>query len=177
MIGAKTTCWKWTLFVVGAFAVITALVAGIYFAKESPQSIRNRYASRQPEVLQIPEPIEVVDAAYWLDGGSRGITLRDSKGKRHSFCLDINADEKTHTFTIGSMMPSVDSRKLPDGSPEESDLYGILLRWVHQHSKRDVLLDRPITLGPKEFKSHEDWNLFGYTHMFFWSLDGRFVRK
>jgi hypothetical protein len=164
---------------VGIPCVLLALVAGrADDVKDDPVAqTRAKYAKQSAEVLKITEPVKVSDVFYYKDGGTIGIELTDAKDKKHLFCLDGRLSENpkgkgTRNLFVGATYPTRDGAKMVDiRGPEESALYGVMLRWANKHPQRDALYNDKIDLTRKEFGNL--WEI----RAFFLKLDARFVQK
>src|SRR5437016_1017764 len=150
--------------------------------KETAAETRARYAKQSAEVLKIAEPVEVSKVYYWKDGGSIGIELTDAKKAKHLFCLDgrmlpskdrpNDKEVGTRNLFIGATYPTgKEAKKVELRGPEESALYGVMLRWANKHPKRATLFDASIDLNRKE-----DGNLWEI-RAFLLKLDARFTQK
>ena len=147
--------------------------------KQTPaEEIRAKYAKQSAKLLQIVEPVKVSEVFYYKDGGTIGIVLADAKGKKHAFCLDgrflpkedPNANGPRNLF-IGATHPTkAGAKKVAVGGPEESALYGVMLRWADAHPQRLALYNETISLDGKEFGNL--WEV----RSFFLRLDRRFVQ-
>lgn len=150
-------------------------------AKTDPMAaIRAKYVKQSGEVLNIVEPIKVSEVFYYKDGGTIGIEITDAKGKKHLFCLDgrsLPTKEEpnakgTRNLYLGATYPTKSgARKVDLRGPEESALYGVMLRWADKHPQREALYNEKIDLNPKDFGNL--WEI----RAFFLRLDARFVQK
>jgi len=143
-------------------------------AKRDPVTeTRVKYAKLAADVLKIAEPVKVSEVFYWKDGGSIGIEVTDAKGKKHLFCLDGRSlkENGTRNLFVGATYPSrPGATKVDYRGPEESALYGVMLRWANKHPRREALYNEKIDLNQKD-----DGTLWE-VRAFFLRLDGRFTR-
>ena len=162
--------------------------------KQDPvQAIRTRYLKHPADVLKIVEPLTLVDPYYFKDGGTLGMLLKDANGTEHRFCLGTG---RSIFDPIG--VKTVDSSKNPKEippnagksglfvgavhftqknaqwvsrrGPEESALYGVLLRWVEKHPQREALYNEDINLSGQGFGNL--WEI----RAFFLRLDSRYTQ-
>jgi hypothetical protein len=98
-----------------------------------------RHAKRSCRKLDIAESVQVKDAKGYWDGGSRDLTLIDAKGVEYKFKI-------WHGFHGPMDIARSDREGKPErvelAGPEEQDLYGVLLRWIPAHPRRDALLGK-----------------------------------
>ena len=164
----------WSLMLVVTFFFAALMSGRTEPAKGDPVAeTRAKYAKQSAKVLKIVEPIKVSNVYYWKDGGSLGIELTDAKGKKHLFCLDGRnlKGSGTRNLFVGDIYPSRPGAKMVEiRGPEESALYGVMLRWADKHPKREALYNGKINLNQKE-----DGNLWEVRE-FFLRLDARFTR-
>ena len=140
--------------------------------KETATDIRARYAKRSAEILKIVEPVKVSNVYYWKDGGSLGIELTDAKEKKHLFALDGRLKGGPRNLYIGATYPGGQGSKMVEVfGPEESALYGVMLRWANKHPQREALYDGKIDLSGAEHGNL--WEV----RAFFLRLDQRFVGR
>lgn len=155
-------------------STLAVLPLGAEEAKSSPAETRARHRKQSPAVLKIIEPVRVKEVYYYKDGGTIGILLTDAKGIDHPFCLDGRSESgrSTNHLFLGAVYPTrPGARKVPLQGPEESALYGVLLRWADQHPHRKALYDEAFDLNRKEFGNL--WEI----RAFFLRLDRRFTGK
>jgi len=77
------------------------------------------------------EPITIVDAISWDDGGSYGLAFRDARGVTRYACLMDDLEDR-HNLVVGSYSPVNDERRLrehPVGGYEERAFRQLLERW------------------------------------------------
>lgn len=95
---------------------------------------RHSYAAIPPSQSQflrdVAEPITMVEAMAWDDGGSVGLTIKDSKGQPFSVCLMESLEDDRH-LRVGSAVPG-QGRALPIAGVEEQAFLGLLERWAEQ---------------------------------------------
>ncbi len=143
--------------------------------KDAGAEIRAKYAKESAKVLGIVEPIKVSQVYYYKDGGTIGIEITDAKSNKHLFCLDgryLPKDDPnamgTRNLFIGATYPTKDgAKKVALRGPEESALYGVMLRWANNHPQRAGLYNDKIDLQGNL------WEI----RAFFLRLDARFVQK
>ena len=132
-------------------------------------AIRDSYEKRALTPLKLVEPVEVQETFYYKDGGSIGIILRDAKGAEHKFCFDGRKPGESPLF-LDAVHPSRDgAKKVALRGPEESALYGIMLRWVKRHPMREALFDENNKLSDANDMTWE-------ARAFFLRLDRRFTQ-
>ena len=180
-------------FTTPLFSMVTcwfALLAGGNAAdvKKDPRaSARAEYAKRSADALQIVEPVKISRALGYKDGGTVGIELTDAKDKKHSFCLyspggaGLPEENKKQRIIlnlfIGAAYPTNPGAKMVAvRGPEESALYGVLLRAIDKHKEKDAILAKDI-----DFKLWEARKLWGTdllaTHTFFHRLESHFLKE
>ena len=94
--------------------------------------------ARLPGVV---EPITIVDAISWDDGGSHGVAFRDSRGVTRYACL-MDDLEDHHNLVLGSYSPISDEEQLrehPIGGKEERAFRQLLETSVPGRSRRSVV--------------------------------------
>ena len=149
-------------------------------AKKAPvEETRAKYSKQSAEVLKIAEPVVVSKVDYWKDGGTIGIVLKDAKGQEHAFCLDgrflpskEHPDEKgTRNLFVGATHPTKTGAKMVElRGPEETALYGVMLRWANKHPNREALFNEKVDLLAPGFGNL--WQI----REFFLRLDARYTR-
>jgi hypothetical protein len=158
-------------------ALMTGRADGV--KKDPVAETRAKYAKQSAEVLKIVEPVKVSNVFYWKDGGSIGIELTDAKDKKHLFCLDgrflpskEQPNEKgTRNLYIGANHPTrKDAKKVEMRGPEESALYGVMLRWANKHPHREAIFNEKLDLNQKDHGNL--WEI----RAFFLKLDARFTQ-
>jgi hypothetical protein len=95
----------------------------------------------------VAEPITIVDAVSWDDGGSRSLAYKDAKGVVRDACLldDLNGNQN---LVLGSYTPIHNKRRLenwPVGGSKERAFLQVLKRWAVQNPdaiRWDQRLDR-----------------------------------
>ena len=171
-----------------SFCGFVILAVGNADEKKDPrESSRIKYAKHSGNALDIVEPIKISRGFGWKDGGTIGIELIDAKDKKHSFSLyspgGAGLPEKDKppkvipNLFIGAAHPGHQGAKMVDvRGPEESALYGVLLRAINQHKDKDALLAKDI--------DHNLWTtrkLWGTDllpiHTFFHRLEAHFLKK
>ncbi|HWY87295.1 MAG TPA: hypothetical protein VNX28_11250 [Gemmataceae bacterium] len=166
------------------------LLAGSNAADVQPDprvSARAKYAKHSAEALKIVEPVKISRVFYWKDGGTVGLELADAKGKKHAFCLYSpggaglpEKDKKPRIILnlfIGAAYPTHDGAKMVDvRGPEESALYGVLLRAIDSHKERDAILAQDI--DRKLWEARKLWGTDIYeTRTFFHRLESHFLKE
>lgn len=158
----------------GCFLVLVGGRAEEATEKKDPVAEkRAKYARHSAEVLKIVEPVKVTDVFYYKDGGTIGIELTDAKNKKHLFCLDGGGLDGTRprNLHIGVSYPGRPGGKMVEWcGPEESALYGVMLRWANNHPQKVALFDRDFDLNYNEFGNL--WEI----RAFLLKLDSRFAR-
>lgn len=103
-------------------------------------SVRARHAKRTATTLKLVEPVILVSAARYKDGGTRTVHLRDAKGRELKACTNgmlLRGDsiEKYSSFLyVGASYPTEDGAVAAESCGDEArDLYAILLRWSAAH--------------------------------------------
>ena len=107
---------------------------------------------RSPFLRDVVEPITLLDAISWDDGGSKGIRFRDARGTVRLVCLengplfgDENGDELPPIVVFGGYAPRAEgSRRVPIRGVEERALLGLLDRWARGDATA-AELDRRVT--------------------------------
>jgi hypothetical protein len=132
--------------------------------KLSPrEATRAKYRKHSAAALQIAEPV-TVQAFYFKDGGTIGLELTDSNGKKHSFCHEA----------FGPLYLGATHRSNKNAKPANSDepmevLYGVLVRWIDQHAHRDAFYDLANDLTNAKYR--DLWEL----RAFYLRLEDRLV--
>jgi len=176
---------KSLLFPVVCSFVVFA-VANADEKKDPRVSARAKYAKQAGDVLNIVEPVKLSRGFGWKDGGTVGIELLDTKGKKHSFSLyspggaGLPVENKPPKIIpnlfIGAAHPKDQGAKMVAvRGPEESALYGVLLRAIDQHPEKEALLAKEI-----DEKLWTDRKLWGTGlldfHTFFHRLESHFLK-
>jgi hypothetical protein len=92
---------------------------------ERVKVVRQMYEKLHCEILGFAEPAKkVVEALALTDGGTMVLVLQDAKDNK----LSIRFDGKLASKTRGSIF--LEGGRLPPRSPEESAVYGLLLRFA-----------------------------------------------
>jgi hypothetical protein len=176
------------LLVAVAFGFV--LLAGSNAAdveKDPRVSARAKYAKHSADALKIVEPVKISGVFGWKDGGTVGLELTDAKDKKHAFCLYSpggaglpEKDKKPRIILnlfIGAAYPTHEGAKMVDVcGPEESALYGVLLRAIDKHKEKDAILAKDI--DAKVWGARKLWgtNLLE-THTFFHRLESHFLKE
>jgi hypothetical protein len=115
------------LTVVASLLLVSTLSSADEPAKptaERVKLVRQMYEKLPCEILGFAEPAKkVVEALALLDGGTRVLVLQDAKDNKLSIRFDGKLDSKTR----GSLFLA--TRRSPPRGPEESAVYGLLLRF------------------------------------------------
>lgn len=109
---------------IGLAVALLVVPAGVALAVIS----RLDRPARLPDVV---EPITIVDAISWDDGGSYGLAFRDARGVTRYACL-MDDLEDHHNLVVGSYSPVNDEGRLrehPVGGYEERAFRQLLERW------------------------------------------------
>ncbi len=131
--------------------VIIAVVLGLFFwvVWSSLRAGRGPAALNQSPFLgDVIEPITIVEAMSFDDGGSKGLRISDARGKVKDICLEDTrmweADprilEGHHNIILNSFFPDgKHAQRVPISGVEERALLGLLERWVHQEPDAEEL--------------------------------------
>jgi hypothetical protein len=96
---------------------------------------------QSPFLRDVVEPITIVNAMSFDDGGSKGLRFADARGAVRDVCLedtrawedDPNVLEGHHNIILNSFFPHGDrARRVPISGAEERSLLGLLERWASQ---------------------------------------------
>jgi hypothetical protein len=88
----------------------------------------------------VNEPITIVYCIGWSDGGSLGISFKDSRQIEKAACLENDLDGNRN-LTFGTLTPNRDNR-VKVGGIEEKAFLGLLQRWRRQDPEAQELHDR-----------------------------------
>lgn len=113
------------------------------------EAVRRVYAAASPEILGFVEPIQIKMFTMYFDGGTLEVTMVDKQAKELRFKLRPYAKGLTEkiqeyeyfkylqgSFSIHSQDGDGESwQTYPVRSPEESAVYGLLIRW--EESRED----------------------------------------
>lgn len=131
----KATCFVMMVFLGIAWSLISGgTEAGIQKKAAPPPDrvkiVRQMYERIPPLIFEVVEPVEVIKATLYEDGGTIAVNLKDAKGKLVTMSLDGAIRSPTRWTMFVSYEPYWYSRKpvLLRG-PEEAALYGVLVRW------------------------------------------------
>ncbi|WP_337177120.1 hypothetical protein [Paludisphaera sp.] len=122
-------------------ASVTLTMAFSFWAvRSSLQPGRGPAPSPQsPFLRDVVEPITIVDAMSFDDGGSKGLRFADARGVARDVCLedtrvwedDPNTLEGHHNIILNSFFPhGEEARRIPISGAEERALLGLLERWA-----------------------------------------------
>ena len=130
-----------------------------------------RYAKRPCQKLDIVEPIEVTNVVGYDDGGSKELILRDSRDISYEFTircgyLQPTCIRRSDPTDVRRSSEATESKHVEAASPEEQDLYSVMLRWILSHPRRDALL------GKVEIDSAADRMLYE-TELFYLTVKNR----
>jgi hypothetical protein len=125
------------------FASIVLAVALSFWATWSSLRLGRGPAplDQSPFLSDVVEPITIVDAMSFDDGGSRGLRFADARGAVRDVCLEDtpawedgpNILEGHHNIIMNSFFPHGDrARRVPISGAEERALLGLLERWASQ---------------------------------------------
>jgi hypothetical protein len=96
---------------------------------------------QSPFLRDVVEPITIVDAISFDDGGSKGLRFADARGTVRDVYLedtrvwedDPNVLEGHHNLILDSFFPRGErARRVPISGVEERSLLGLLERWARQ---------------------------------------------
>jgi hypothetical protein len=96
--------------------------------QERVNLVRQMYEKVPPLIFEVAEPVQLVKATMYEDGGTIVVQLKDAKGKELAVILDRKIGSSTRESMFVSYVPNSKEPVLLRG-PEEAALYGILLRW------------------------------------------------
>jgi hypothetical protein len=149
-------------------SLLALLVAGLLSARDAGaqdtparpsaariDSIRASYAAFPATILRVHEPIQVLWSDIYLDGGTQGLRFSDATSRIIKCCLDQRIhdpldDPSPHLMYFGVEYPDPAHGVLIRG-PEESALYGLLIRYVQAHAQWDSAIDaRSVLLAGSE---------------------------
>lgn len=125
------------LLALGFLGLVLCLVlggnAGMAQKKDAPlpdrvKLVRQMYAKLPPLIFEVAEPVNVVKATMYEDGGTIVVELKDAKGKELAMILDRRIGSPTRESMYVSYVPYSRKLVLLRGA-EEAALYGIMLRW------------------------------------------------
>jgi hypothetical protein len=91
---------------------------------ERVKKVRAMYEKLPADILEITEPAKMLKVQVFRDGGTITVTLTDAKDKE----LSVRLDRKIGTKTRDDLFLA--GKHLPHRGPEESAVYGLLLRTV-----------------------------------------------
>lgn len=139
---------------------VAALVTMMSLSQCRPDSLRD-----------VVEPISIVDAMSWDDGGSRGLEFRDARGVSRSACL-MDDLKGNRNLVVGSFVPVHDAVRLmghPIAGADERTFLRLLERWcsgdadarwwdrrLGQHEDGAVDLDRVSEGSPSGLDAGRD---------------------
>jgi hypothetical protein len=92
------------------------------------QLVRQMYEKVPPLIFDVVEPVQLVKATMYEDGGTIVVELKDAKGKHFATILDRKFGSPTRESMFVFSVPFARTPVLLRG-PEEAALYGVLLRW------------------------------------------------
>ncbi|WP_165246482.1 hypothetical protein [Paludisphaera soli] len=89
--------------------------------------------SPSPYLRDVVEPITIVEALSFDDGGSKGVRFRDARGEVRDFCLvsfalDFDDPPRPPELVFGHFYPALGT--VAPGGPDERALLGLLQRWA-----------------------------------------------
>lgn len=118
-----------------------ALLAIVTFVASRSRSLPVRGPvglDRSPFLRDVVEPITIVDAMSFDDGGSKGLRFADSRGAVRDICLadtriwedNPNVLEGHHNIILNTFFPhGRRAQRVPISGVEERALLGLLERW------------------------------------------------
>ena len=155
--------------ILAAMMMMPAISAHANEQTERIELVRRMYTNVPPLVLKMVEPIEIVDAAVFEDGGTIACILKDSRGAFIGFRLDRKIGSPDRESIFLNARPDAEAlRRIAAGGgirlsvrgPEEAALYGLLLRRKRPATTEDVLqesierlqasLDRRFAIGDQD---------------------------
>jgi hypothetical protein len=105
-----------------------ALLALLWFVLARHNKDFTQFPLNKSEYLRnVSEPITVVEGISWSDGGSMGLSFRDSRQVLRAVCLENDLDGNK-SLTFGKMTPNWE-RRVAMGGSEERAFLGLLQRW------------------------------------------------
>ena len=122
---------------------------------------------RSPFLRDVVEPITIVDAMSFDDGGSKGLRFADSQGIVRDVCLEDtriwgsnpNVLEGHHNVILNSFFPhGRRARRVPISGVEERALLGLLERWGRRDTDATELERRYRLLERGEISSDAFWD-------------------
>ena len=113
--------------------------------EERVRIVRKTYSVVPPFVLELKQPVDVVEATMYFDGGTLGVILEDADGKRLSASLPPRVSKhptlaryvESHLYTGDTHWSKPGTSKIVIRGPEESAIYGILIRWNDRNADDD----------------------------------------
>jgi hypothetical protein len=116
-------------------AACTALFLALFLWALRP----SLHSARAPTLMDqcpflrgVVEPIIVVNAMSFDDGGSKGLRFADSRGVQKDVCLE-NTLGGQRNVVLNSFVPRGDrGQRVPIAGVEERALLGLLERWARQ---------------------------------------------
>ena len=115
-------------------AIGIAIWVGWYISQD-PHDFTAVSLAQSPYLKDVVEPITIEDSMSFSDGGSLGLTFRDSRQILRAACLVSNWGQPDsdgthdHTLAFGQLIPSGGRRVAVSGAEEQAFL-GLLQRWA-----------------------------------------------
>lgn len=163
---------RWLLGIKPLHRVILASVAlavalTIWAVRSSPRPSRGPAALDQISFLRdVVEPITIVNALSFDDGGSKGLRFADARGAVMDVCLEDtrvwednpNILEGHNNVILNSFFPGGErARRVPISGTEERALLGLLERWSSQDPDARELERRYDLYERREIKIDAFW--------------------
>jgi len=142
-----------------------------------PVTVRARYVQWPADILKVKEPIQITAAGIIPDGGTLTVTLRDRDGHELKACLDGRMGtpgvdpEPRHVYIGAGYVGDPNGRKVLVCGPEESALYGLLLRWAAGQPRSKEIAAMDIHRG------HAANPILWEVHRFLKALEWRFSQE
>ena len=111
------------------------------------------------------------------------LELTDAKDKKHTFSLyppggsSVDKEPKfIPNLLLAPPTPRKSAKMVEFRSPEESALYGVLLRMIDKHKEKDAILTMEI--DQKVWETRKLWGTDAFElHAFFHRLEGHFLKE
>lgn len=98
-------------------------------APERVKLVRQMYEKVPPIIFELAEPLQLVKATMYEDGGTIVVDFKDAKGKPFAMILDRRIGSPTRESMFIRFMSSSQRKLVLLRGPEEAALYSLLLRW------------------------------------------------
>ncbi|WP_237722934.1 hypothetical protein [Singulisphaera acidiphila] len=110
---------------------LLALLALLWFVMAHHNKDFTQFDISKSEYLKdVSEPITLVKCISWSDGGSMGLSFRDSRQVLRAVCLENDLDGNK-SLTFGKMTPNR-YKEVTIGGSEERAFLGLLQRWLRR---------------------------------------------